>query len=264
MFTTAAIALGGNVGQVPEVFQRALSRLDHLTGVQLVSRSRNFETHPVGDHAGGTFTNSVALLQTTFTPSQLLSHVQQIEAEFGRERGLVWGPRTLDIDVLSFGCGVVSLNALGGSGPEGSKGVVRHRPLDSYHGSLVIPHPAAWYRRFVLDPWCDVSPQWKHPVLGESVRELRDRLRKEVLDVSVVGGSESLSTQLCRSFDAAGIRSRLQLLDDQAVNPDLTLDFSGTPGPRLRSIALTETPSGIRMAVTILRAALDEPVAIAS
>jgi len=266
MSTTAAIALGGNVGDVPQVFMRALARLDQLTEVQLVGRSRNFETRAMGDQAGGTYTNAVALLQTTFTPSQLLCQIQQVEEEFGRERTVPWGPRTLDIDLLSFGHDVITLNSSGGPDAVGDVNTCHHRPLESYRGSLLIPHPGSWYRRFVLDPWCDVSPQFRHPVLGETVREMQKKLRESPLKVSVVGGGEQTLEQLQTAIKAAKLNEKTELADDASDTPaTLTFDFRpiDKQTPHLpRSISLTDSPVGFRMAVTILNAVLDEPVPI--
>lgn len=262
MFTTAAIALGGNVGEVSQVFLRALWKLDQQCEVQLVSRSRNFQTRPMGDHAGGTFTNSVALLQTSLTAPELLKRLQDVELEFGRERTVQWGPRTLDIDLISYGHSIVAIDPEGEPDSRGTSATCHHSPLESYRGSLLVPHPGAWYRRFVLDPWCDVSPNWRHPVLGETVRELQQRILKDRLLISALGLEEPELEQFQERIQAEELTNRIAIADSPDANADIVFDFrpAEATSRSLRSIMLPGSPVGMSMAISILHAALDEPV----
>ncbi len=267
MYTTAAIALGGNVGHVPQIFQRALARLDLLPEIQLVGRSRNFETRAMGDDAGTPYVNAVALLQTTFTASQLLCHTQLIEAEFGRDRSLRWGPRTLDIDLLSFGNDTVCFAQTGEQNDRAGLEHVQHRPMDTYCGALLIPHPGCWYRRFVLDPWCDVSPNWKHPILNQTVRELRCTLMERPLNVCLGETGAEIFDSLRQQLEAEGLADQVRFVPADQERVHFAFDFNGqqfATSDQPRTISLQNSQSGIRLAMAVLHAALDQPIPCSS
>ncbi|SFI75634.1 2-amino-4-hydroxy-6-hydroxymethyldihydropteridine diphosphokinase [Planctomicrobium piriforme] len=265
MINTVAIALGGNVGRVQQIFARALAALDALPSIQLISRSRNFTTLPIGESAGGEFINSVALLQAACTPQELLCHLQQVENEFGRARTVHWGPRTLDLDLLSFGHEVIQLDA--GQPDLTPLDPDVHRPMESYRGTLVVPHPACWYRRFVLDPWCDVAPHWRHPLLGETVRGLHDRLLRRPLTVAVLGRPEAAVDGLTAGLEADDLAAQITLTTQPSRDADITLVFesqvtSGSPQSEhpARSVCLKDNVEGVQLALQVLRAALDQPI----
>ncbi len=100
------------------------------------------------------------LLDTTLPPESLLRVLKQIEREAGRRGGRPWGPRTLDIDIVDY------------------KGLVRHwrggRGDFARAGArpLVLPHPLAHRRPFVLKPLLDIAPDWRHPALKLSAEAL--------------------------------------------------------------------------------------------
>jgi 2-amino-4-hydroxy-6-hydroxymethyldihydropteridine diphosphokinase len=108
--------------------------------------------------------NAVALLDTSLPPEALLRVLKEIERKSGRRGGRPWGPRTLDIDIVDYG------------------GLVRHwrkrRPAFKAAGTrpLVLPHPLAHERPFVLKPLLDIAPHWRHPALKQSVRDLWHRV----------------------------------------------------------------------------------------
>ena len=99
------------------------------------------------------YLNAVAELATTLTAHELLSALQSIEARFGRERDVRWGPRTLDLDLLIFG------------------EVVASEP------ELELPHPRMTERRFVLEPLAEIAPELIVPVSGLTIAELLSRLK---------------------------------------------------------------------------------------
>ena len=131
--TRFAIALGSNEGARLDHLRRAVAELEDLGSVEAVSGV--YETDPVGGPAQDPFLNAVAVLDTVSKPHDLLVSLHQIEAAHDRAREVHWGPRTLDLDIVTSDGGPV-------------------RTPD-----LQIPHPRAAERRFVLEPLCDVWPE---------------------------------------------------------------------------------------------------------
>lgn len=159
--TTALIALGANLaaegGQPPlETCRQAAARLGQLEGVRLAGLSRWFETAPVPPSDQARYINAVALLKVLpgqlIDPPLLLARLMAMEAAFGRQRSALNAPRTLDLDIISI------------SGPEGD--VVQDAP------DLVLPHPRAHLRAFVLAPLADVAPDWVHPLTGKTAADM--------------------------------------------------------------------------------------------
>lgn len=166
--------MGGNQGRVSETFDSALACLDATVGIQVIQKSRNYTTSPVGAAAGGVFRNAVVELQTSLSPLELLSRLQAVETELGRVRTVRWGARTLDLDLLFYGDTILSTP------------------------TLTIPHPHLWYRRFVLDPLVEIAPDLVHPQIKLSVRELARRLDLRPLPCTLCGDNESVRTELVR------------------------------------------------------------------
>jgi 2-amino-4-hydroxy-6-hydroxymethyldihydropteridine diphosphokinase len=147
------IALGTNLGDREENLRRAVRAIGALGRVSCTSSV--FETEPMYLERQGPFLNCVICLETDLAPRALLDALRAIEAEMGRERGVRYGPRTIDLDILFYGGEVVS--------EEG----------------LEIPHPRIAERRFVLAPLSEVRPRLVHPVLGKTVSELASSLVSE-------------------------------------------------------------------------------------
>lgn len=131
--TRYAIALGSNEGDRLDHLRRAVAELEDLGSVEAVSGV--YETEPVGGPAQDPFLNAVAVLDTISEPQDLLVSLQRIEAAHERAREVRWGPRTLDLDIVT------------------SDGSLIRAP------DLEIPHPRAAGRRFVLEPLCEVWPE---------------------------------------------------------------------------------------------------------
>jgi len=131
--TRFAIALGSNEGNRLDHLRRAVAGLEDFGSVEAVSGV--YETDPVGGPAQDPYLNAVAVLDTMSEPHDLLVSLHQIETDHGREREVRWGPRTLDLDIVT------------------SDGSPIRTP------DLEIPHPRAAERLFVLEPLCDVWPE---------------------------------------------------------------------------------------------------------
>lgn len=172
------ISFGGNVGDVKATFDAALALLSLHCNIELGRRSGIFRTAPVGAQAGCPFLNSVCGLTTTLSPRNLLSVLQSVETQLGRVREIRWGPRTLDLDLLSYGDKVVC------------------------EPDLIVPHPSVAYRRFVLDPLVEVDPGWRHPVIGDSADELLQRLKTRPLKVCLVDIPHDQSSTLAGQFSS--------------------------------------------------------------
>lgn len=131
--TRYAIAMGSNLG---DRIAHLRSGLDGLGAIcRLVSVSPIYETAPVGGPEQGPYLNAVAVVDTDLDPHELLRALQGVEASRGRERGEVWGPRTLDLDLIA----------------------TDHGPVDD-PPLLIVPHPRAAERRFVVEPLQSVWP----------------------------------------------------------------------------------------------------------
>lgn len=147
----AFVALGSNLDDPAAMVRRALERLQTLSDAPLL-RSSLWQTAPVDCPPGSPpFVNAVAGLRPRAeeTPQSLLSQLQILEQEFGpRPRRMRNEPRRLDLDLIAFGARVVR-------GPD-----------------LVLPHPRAHLRRFVLAPLAEIAPDFVLPGQAGSAAEL--------------------------------------------------------------------------------------------
>jgi 2-amino-4-hydroxy-6-hydroxymethyldihydropteridine diphosphokinase len=152
------VALGSNLGERLVNLQAAVDSLADTPEVWLTNVSPVYETVPVGAPEGSRdFLNAVVLLDTTLSARTLLDRAHAIEAAYGRERGEdveANAPRTLDVDLIVVGDRVAE-------GPE-----------------MVLPHPRAAERAFVLAPWFDLEPDASIPGYGE-VAALLDKVGRE-------------------------------------------------------------------------------------
>jgi 2-amino-4-hydroxy-6-hydroxymethyldihydropteridine diphosphokinase len=144
------LSLGSNMGDRSANLRSAIERLRGFGKVVAVSSF--YETEPVEFVAQPWFLNCVVKLDTEKMPKQLLAGILNLEREMGRQRKQKKGPRSIDIDILLFGNSIIQ-----------SPG-------------LTIPHPAMHDRRFVLEPLAEIAPAVRHPVLKQTMRELREAL----------------------------------------------------------------------------------------
>ena len=147
MGSSAFLALGSNLGDRLETLQRAVELLDAREGIRVVRSSRVYETAPVGPPQPA-YLNAVIEIETDLDPRALLDACLGVEAELGRERLERWGPRTLDVDVLTYD------------------------RIEVREPDLEIPHPRMHERGFVLVPLGELTPD---PMLpgDRTIGELR-------------------------------------------------------------------------------------------
>ena len=147
----ALVALGGNLGDMRDTLDRAITRFCDGKVVQLIARSADYLTPPWGVTDQPEFINCAIAVSTSLTPQALLSRAQVVEAAFGRDRAKEtrWGPRVLDIDLIVYDDVTMAT-------PE-----------------LTLPHPRLLERAFVLLPLADIAPD--RVIAG---RRIRDALAK--------------------------------------------------------------------------------------
>ena len=131
---SAVIALGSNLGHSRDILAGAAGAVAGLAGVRLTALSPVYETAPVGGPAQPDYLNAVLLAAVSLPSQTLLDRLHEIEAGFDRVRLVRWGPRTLDLDIITVG---------------GER---------SDDPELTLPHPRAHERAFVLAPWHDADP----------------------------------------------------------------------------------------------------------
>lgn len=139
----AVLSIGSNLGDRLNSLQGAVAALEDTPEVTVVAVSSVYETEPIGAPEGaGKFLNAVVLIDTTLTVHTLLERALAIEAAFDRERSVPGAPRTLDVDLIVVGERVAN------------------------DDDLVLPHPRAHERGFVLVPWAEVDPEGEIPGRG--------------------------------------------------------------------------------------------------
>ncbi len=144
----AVIALGANLGDRMATLQAAMEAIHALDGVAVLGASPVVETAPVGGPEQQDYLNAVLRVATSLTPQRLLASCHGIEAALGRARSVRWAPRTLDVDLITYG---------------------RTRQDDWPR----LPHPRAAERAFVLLPWARLDPEAELVGIG-SVRDLAE------------------------------------------------------------------------------------------
>ncbi len=137
------IGLGSNIDGPAAQIRSGFSALANIKRVHLVAQSSLYKSAPLGPANQPHYINAVAALDTEQSPYELLAELQDIELRHGRVRGLRWGPRTLDLDIVLYG------------------------QTASDDPRLTLPHPGLAQRNFVLYPLKElVSDDFHLPGLG--------------------------------------------------------------------------------------------------
>ena len=155
----AWIGLGGNLGEVSRAFDSALEALAATPGLAVLARSALYRTPAWGVLEQPSFLNAAVALESRLGPIELLDRLMAVERQHGRDRTRErrWGPRRLDLDLLAI------------------EGVVLQHPR------LLLPHPRAHERAFVLVPWAEIAPDFLLPGHGR-LADLRDALDRSGIE----------------------------------------------------------------------------------
>lgn len=171
----ALIALGGNVtstlGGPARILVAAIHDLSR-TGLAIRAVSRFFATPCFPAGAGPDFVNAVIEVQSDLGADQVLMILHEVEARFGRQRRTRWGQRTLDLDLLAMEDRVLPDR----DGFDRWRHVPPAQQAETAPDRLILPHPRLQDRAFVLVPLCDLAPDWRHPVLDLTGRDLLQAL----------------------------------------------------------------------------------------
>lgn len=151
MLKEAVLILGGNQGDTTKLLESAKKMIN--TEDRIIKESSIYLTEAWGDAADQDFLNQVIVVETDKDPLKFLVGLQKVEIELGRVRETVWGNRTMDIDILFWGSDVIEL-------PD-----------------LKVPHLFMAVRRFVLVPLVEIMPDFVHPELNKTCRDLLEMCR---------------------------------------------------------------------------------------
>lgn len=146
------IALGSNIGDRSSNLNQAFKELSKIGKVK--STSDLYQSEPMYHEDQPRFFNAACLIETELGPHQLLSELKLIESKIGREKTFQNGPRVIDLDILFFNDQVVNTD------------------------NLIIPHPRAQERSFVLRPLLDIDKTFVHPTIKKTISQLYNELPK--------------------------------------------------------------------------------------
>ena len=152
---TAYISLGSNMGDRLYYLKTAVEQIGLKLG-KVVKASKVYEAAAWGYTKQPDFYNQAIEIQTSLSPAQLLEGCLDIEKSMGRTRTILWGERTLDLDILLYDGRSVQLE------------------------TLKIPHPYLHLRKFVLVPLCEIAPNLLHPILELTIQQLLDKCTDEL------------------------------------------------------------------------------------
>ena len=166
MDNIAFIGIGSNQG---DKYGNCVLAIEDICACEknlLHEQSSFYLTEPWGYREQDDFINVVIKVETSFSPLDLLSFLQGVERKLGKKKDFNWGPRTIDLDILSYNNQMLEL-------PQ-----------------LTIPHPLLHQRGFVLIPLKEIAPHLIHPVFNQTISQLFDQLNDNKRAIKL--GEESL------------------------------------------------------------------------
>lgn len=146
------LSLGSNLGDREHFLRAGIAAIAKLPNVAVGQASEVFDSPAMYLTDQPSFLNVAVVVDAEMEPLDMLRALQEVESEFGRQRAVRFGPRTLDIDIIAIDDGVIDL-------PD-----------------LQVPHPRMHERPFVVVPLAEIAPDWLHPALGLSAAQLASQL----------------------------------------------------------------------------------------
>ncbi|QNQ91525.1 2-amino-4-hydroxy-6-hydroxymethyldihydropteridine diphosphokinase [Corynebacterium poyangense] len=164
----AVLSIGSNLDDRRQLLRSVVD--DFQRSGELVAASPIYATPPWGVAEQSEFLNAVLIVEVDLTPRELLRRCQRLENEAGRRRTHKWGPRTLDVDIIQVH-------------------IAAGEEIVSTDPELILPHPWAQDRAFVLVPWLAVDPQAR--LGGKAVSDVVKQLPEEDVRGVVLAKEES-------------------------------------------------------------------------
>lgn len=165
------VALGSNATEREhsnvQLLKQAVAEIK-AEGLVTLRLSRLFSTPAFPAGAGPDFVNAALVVESPLPPEGVLAILHRVEARMGRVRRERWGQRVIDLDLLASGDRVLPDEAALRDWMALPLAEQMRRAPDR----LILPHPRMHERGFVLVPLADVAPDWRHPLTGQSVREM--------------------------------------------------------------------------------------------
>ena len=192
------LALGSNLGDRTEQLVQATREVGSLPKTELLAQSQWCETVPIGGPKGqGTFLNGSLLLETKLEPIELFGTLLEVERRLGRKRGVRWGARAIDIDMLLYDDRQIATDR------------------------LVLPHPQMSFRRFVLQPACEVAASMVHSASGWTLAQLLEHLDRGPRYVAIATAQSESARRLARELSRVlGCPSLEKLCPSTPLGPD--------------------------------------------
>ena len=141
------LAFGSNIGESMKTIESAFTLLEQ-NQMKITNKSSIYETEPYGYKDQPNFVNGVVEVETELTCREVLKNILDIELKLGRVRTIHWGPRVIDLDIIFYNDEIYC------------------------EQDLIVPHPDLQNRDFVLKPMNDLCPEFIHPILKKSVKEM--------------------------------------------------------------------------------------------
>ena len=157
------ISIGGNIkskdGSHPiHVAKKAINCLENYS-IQVTNQSSWYETEPIPKSDQPNYFNCVVFAKTTLNELNVLNSLHDIENIFGRRRIAVNEDRVIDLDLIDY-----------------SNKILENK-------DIIIPHPRAHKRRFVMEPLAELDKNWVHPILNKNVSEILKKLNNQIVHV---------------------------------------------------------------------------------
>jgi 2-amino-4-hydroxy-6-hydroxymethyldihydropteridine diphosphokinase len=160
---TVYISVGSNMGDKVAHCRSGIARVADHPAITLTATSPFYRTAPVDYTTQDWFVNAVFRVATSLAPHDLLAVTSAVQTAVGQgPKAIRFGPRILDLDLIFYDDLILA------------------------HADLELPHPRMHKRRFVLQPICDIDPQFVHPVLGCRIRDLLITLEDDAQEVVLI------------------------------------------------------------------------------